>query len=275
MLQAAMQHKGVRLIVLGWTGFIAENVIVSEHRAELVAMLGSEKIYKAAYASLSTAACAATLWGYGAYGHRQGPRVKPAGHATRLAIVALQALGAAGLVHQYAPKLNLPLQLSKATIPQTNNNQSSNQPSSQHSIQPASGSSWNWSIACPIDFAYEKKQHTGLLGLQRITRHPQLFSLAFLSLGAALASPFLTARLLFTFPAVFAVIGGAHQDRRFVRDGKWSQEFIDKTSLIPFVALVDGRQQWSVLWNELKHVNIGVGAVGAIVFAFFRKSPSA
>lgn len=53
---SALSHKGVQLIVGGWTFFIAENLILSENRDFLVGELG-ETTYRNLYGTLSTAAC--------------------------------------------------------------------------------------------------------------------------------------------------------------------------------------------------------------------------
>jgi hypothetical protein len=53
---SALGHKGVQLIVGGWTFFIAENLILSENREYLVGELG-ERSYKNLYGALSTIAC--------------------------------------------------------------------------------------------------------------------------------------------------------------------------------------------------------------------------
>jgi hypothetical protein len=51
----------------------------------------------------------------------------------------------------------------------------------------------------------------GIYGTKRVTRHPTFWSMASVGLGAALASPFATEIVMFSMPALFAVIGTAHQ----------------------------------------------------------------
>lgn len=64
----AFSHKGVRLIVGGWSLFIAENLVISWNREALVTALGGEGTYKALYGTISTAACASIITGYFRYG---------------------------------------------------------------------------------------------------------------------------------------------------------------------------------------------------------------
>ena len=102
------KHKGVRLIVGGWTAFILENLIISQNREALVTALGGEGTYKMLYASISTAACASIIVGYGRFGIGQGPQVGwRAGGLSRFRMLALplQAF-ALMLVSQTVPELS-------------------------------------------------------------------------------------------------------------------------------------------------------------------------
>ncbi|KAJ3208193.1 hypothetical protein HDU82_002825 [Entophlyctis luteolus] len=258
------QIARVSLIAAGWTAFIAENLILSEYREELVARFGLDS-YRRAYGALSTAACASIAYGYLAYGYRKGPKVIPltasSPIAGRAVVFALQALGFAGLL-QSLPKLQIPVTY-KADAAQPAISNSSDPKGAVAGIP-------KLTLQCPIDFAGAKAsaqvgqgEREGPTGLHRISRHPQLFSLAFVCLGSAFATPYLTTRVLCGFPAIVAVVGGAHQDSRFARGGKWSAEFFEATSLIPFVAIAQGKQQVGAVWEELKHTNAGLGMLVA------------
>ena len=69
-----------------------------------------------------------------------------------------------------------------------------------------------------------------------------------------------------------ALVGGAHMDSRHRRGmgGSLSVEREAKTSGVPFVALLRGRQAWAPLLDELKPVNslLGLGASAAVMAAF-------
>ena len=104
------------------------------------------------------------------------------------------------------------------------------------------------------------------------TRHPQFWSLGFLGLGCAAMTPFAgTAAAALGFPLV-ALVNGTHLDSRHRRGmgGSLSVEREAKTSGVPFVALLRGRQAWAPLLDELKPVNsvLALGASAAAVMAF-------
>ncbi|KAI9350703.1 hypothetical protein BDR26DRAFT_851363 [Obelidium mucronatum] len=267
MIKLILSHRGTKWITLGWTAFIAENLVLSENREALVSAFGEDNFIRT-YAGLSSIACGSIAYGYLVHGHRKGPLVHSfsSTRGGRGLILGLQALGLIGL-SQSLPKLQIPIGLTStattaAIIPASESGLSSSPP------PPAATPKFK--ILCPIDIAHAKSSNPNELGLNRVTRHPQLFSLGFLALGTALASPFLTCRILCGFPILFALIGGAHQDRRFERSGKYTREYLDQTSLIPFVALVTGKQEWEVLNKEMKWVNSGVGVVSALVLKWGR-----
>ena len=64
-----MNHKGVRWISIGWTSFIAENVVISHNREYLIEKLG-ESNYRYLYSGLSTMACGSIAYGYLKHGKR-------------------------------------------------------------------------------------------------------------------------------------------------------------------------------------------------------------
>ncbi|KAI8834034.1 hypothetical protein BJ741DRAFT_610800 [Chytriomyces cf. hyalinus JEL632] len=261
MLKQVLSHAGTKWIAIGWTAFIAENVIVSENRETLVGALGEDR-YRMAYGVLSTAACSSIAYGYLVHGHRKGPSVVPylgGSAAVKLTVVGLQALGLAGLM-QTLPKLQIPIGLD---APSSTSGANTNNSLSTSADLPTK----KFKMLCPVDFAHARNSDPNQLELKRITRHPQLFSFALFTLGTALSTPFLTTRLLTGFPIVFAVIGGAHQDARFLRSGAFTQEYLNETSLIPFWALMTGKQKWSDLCNEVKWVNASVGLLGALLLA--------
>jgi uncharacterized membrane protein len=94
-----------------------------------------------------------------------------------------------------------------------------------------------------------------------------LFSYGLFSLSFALSSPYLSHLIMFGYPIVFSVLGGAHQDYRYRRGlgGQLTKEKDHKTSLIPFVALFQGKQSWKDLGEELKWLNASVGVIVSLV----------
>ena len=92
-------------------------------------------------------------------------------------------------------------------------------------------------------------------------------------LGAALATPFAAEMVMFSAPALFALIGTAHQDHRYIRNsgGELPPEVDAVTSNVPFVALLQGHQSWGQLGAEMKWLNASLGVLGAVLLALARR----
>ena len=94
------------------------------------------------------------------------------------------------------------------------------------------------------DFTDNKDTNSPVHGLERITRHPGLWSFGIMGLGNALLVPSLPQKLWLAMPSLVALINGAHIDSRFRRGmgGELSKEYDDATSNVPFLALFSGAQ---------------------------------
>jgi len=271
----------------GWSLFIAENLILSENRTFLIDRLGDDG-YHGLYGTLSTIAMGSVAYGYRYKIRGQGPFAFGAsGRPGAVALAAsfgLQAL-ALGMVSQSAPKLQIPVQLvdggssssSSATA------DANTDTTAQVKSAPASGGS-RWKVRCPFDFSDSKSQ-TGvpkgtrqqadqLAGLDRITRHPGLWSFGLLGLGNALLVPSIPTRIWLSMPAMVALIGGAHTDSRHRRGmgGELCKEVDEVTSNVPFLAMIMGRQDGGVvqsfqaLGDEVKILNGALAAGGAALW---------
>lgn len=129
-----------------------------------------------------------------------------------------------------------------------------------------------WKVRCPFDFTDNKDTTSPVHGLERITRHPGLWSFGLLGLGNALLVPSLPQRAWLVMPMMVAIVGGAHTDSRFRRGmgGTLSKEYDEATSNVPFVALLSGAQGKvsdvlsDFVGNEVKPLNamIAVGLSG-------------
>jgi len=71
-----LRHKGVRFIGIGWSAFVVENLVLSEHRDLIINEVGKES-YIALYSTLSTAACSSILYGWLRHGRGKGPTLFP------------------------------------------------------------------------------------------------------------------------------------------------------------------------------------------------------
>lgn len=250
--------------MIGWTGFVAENVILSENRDFLISKLQDDG-YHLLYNSCSLFACSSILYGYIFHGRRQGPRMLRNGAiggsvAGRVFAFAIQAVGFSGLMHSL-PKLQVPVSISFNSTGKSNDTLANEEVKFAPKLK----------MLCPVDFKDSKTERNGVYGLERVTRHPGLWSLGLSCLGTALCTPFWSEFILFGYPILFAGIGGAHQDARFRRTGKLTKEVDAQTSLFPFMALLTGKQKWADLHRELKWVNVWIGVFSAFGLAIRRE----
>ena len=118
-------------------------------------------------------------------------------------------------------------------------------------------------IVCPVEHEPLESVES-VKGLKRVCRYPTFWSNAALWLGCALKSNHYSALIMFTFPAVWALIGSTHQDRRYRRLGTMTPDVEEISCRFPFVALIQGKQSWSTLWDEIKLMNLTSGCALAL-----------
>eukprot|EP00929_Paragymnodinium_shiwhaense_P010968 TRINITY_DN11609_c0_g1_i1.p1 TRINITY_DN11609_c0_g1~~TRINITY_DN11609_c0_g1_i1.p1 ORF type:complete len:278 (-),score=46.51 TRINITY_DN11609_c0_g1_i1:16-849(-) len=272
-----LRHRGVQLIGGGWSFFIAENLVLSHNRDALIEAIGDGG-YHGIYNTLSTCACASIAYGYIRHGRGKGPRIFcPTTPAARAGALILQSCGLVGF-SQLAPRLQVPVTWSGAAEKKPSKwNAAATTAGEAAEAKAASASSSALRARCPMDFTPADVPPDGIYGLKRVSRHPTFWSLGFLGLGSALASPFAAEVVMFSMPAVLAVIGGSHQDYRFRRNsgGSLPPEVDAVTCNIPFVALVSGHQSWQALYDELKWTNAGLAITlgGLLALRRFRAPP--
>ena len=100
-------------------------------------------------------------------------------------------------------------------------------------------------------------------GLLRITRHPLLMALALFGLAHLLVNGTLGDVAFFAGFPLFVWIGTRHQDARLARDRPGYGELIAQTSVVPFGAILGGRQRLVV--SELPWGSMAAGLVLGIV----------
>jgi uncharacterized membrane protein len=104
-------------------------------------------------------------------------------------------------------------------------------------------------------------------GLERITRHPFFIGVALLGLSHALLATRLVGSVAFGGLALFAIVGALHQDAKLSAHlGERYTGYLATTSLVPFAAVLSGRQR--IVWNELPATAMAVG----IAVAFLLRS---
>lgn len=271
--KALLFAPSVKLIGIGWCGFIAENLILSENRTKIIATIGDEN-YHRIYNTLSTSACAAIAYGYW-IGRNKGPQFRIPGKYSRVGAFGLQAVGL-GMAAQFVPKLQVPVEINLFSSTPNDLDSTVESPTvSAPQLSTTEATVANkkedtvMSIRCPMDFTPADIPADGVYGVKRITRHAMFWSFGMVSLGIALRARYMSSAVMFTMPAVFALVGGSHQDSRYRRGmgGSLEKEIDDVTSTVPFVALLSGHQSWSALVSELKATNTVLALAVAGFFA--------
>lgn len=103
----------------------------------------------------------------------------------------------------------------------------------------------------------------GARGIVRVTRHPLLASLATWGVAHLLVNGSLGDVLFFGGFPLFVWVGSRHQDARLARDRPGYRALLQETSLVPFVAVLAGRQR--LVARELPLVPLVTGLVLAVV----------
>ena len=197
-----------------------------------------------------------------------------------------QALGCV-CASQLAPPLQVPIAMggeaAPAPLPPAEEGPAEPQlsPAASSSDSSSSSSSSSSSLPggfqmrCPIDFRWKEragKDGSVAVGVDRVTRHPQVWSLALFGLGSAIATPYAAGVAFGLGPLAFATIGFTHQDYRHRRGmgGMLSKEKDVATSNLPFRALFEGRQSWGAVADELKMTNAALALIPPL-FLFARR----
>lgn len=108
---------------------------------------------------------------------------------------------------------------------------------------------------------------TGAVGALRITRHPGFMGVAVFGLAHLLVNPAPIDRAFFGGAVVYSILGCAHQDwRRRRAGGAELEHFFAETSLLPFVAILQGRNRLVV--GELRRGALVVAAALFVVLFF-------
>src|SRR5213079_1504164 len=81
-------------------------------------------------------------------------------------------------------------------------------------------------------------------GLERVTRHPFFVGTALLGIGHVLLASRMVGVVAFGGLAIYSIAGAMHQDGKLRRElGEHFAAYLDQTSLVPFAAIVAGRQR--------------------------------
>lgn len=256
----------------GWSFFIAENLILSENRTFLIDKLGDDA-YHAVYGTLSTIATASIGYAYLYKIPKNAPPLlwtAAVPLASRLAAWAFLSLGGS-MASQALPKIQIPVAYISSGSESTKIS-AEEKTKVPVTPQPAKAS-LGWKVQCPFDFTDAKAGSSvdDPHGLDRISRHPGLWSMGLMCLGQACLLPSVPQKVWWSMPVMVALIGGGHTDSRYRRNmgGTLLEEYDAKTSNVPFVALFKNGG-WKELSAEIKPLNALLATSIATIYVLRR-----
>lgn len=82
-------------------------------------------------------------------------------------------------------------------------------------------------------------------GIIRITRHPMNMAFALFGLAHLLTNRLASDWIFYLGFVLYGILGAMHQDRRKIREGGTAfRTFVESTSILPFMAIVGGKQSF-------------------------------
>ena len=275
-MSASMLSKPMRWALGGWSFFIVENFVLSENRTYLIDNFGDDA-YHYAYGALSTAAMSSVFYGYFRKVKGAPPLLfkGPIPLNAKVASFICLSFGL-GMASQIPPKLQIPVQFVNGSSSEENAIATSATVNTSAAVQPAESGEGGWKVRCPFDFTDNKDTDSPVHGLERITRHPGLWSFGLLGLGSAFLVPSLPQGVWLAMPSMVALVGGSHTDSRYRRGmgGELSEEYDKVTSNVPLFAMLSGAQgnvvdAMSDFGSEIKPLNaaIAIGTAGLWVLS--------
>jgi uncharacterized membrane protein len=107
-------------------------------------------------------------------------------------------------------------------------------------------------------------------GVTRITRHALFMAIGLWGLAHTIVNGFLSDVIFFGGFLVYALIGSAHQDSRKQADGGSEMStFYGETSILPFAAILDGRNRLAL--SEIPLIGVAIGLVAAVLLYNFHE----
>jgi hypothetical protein len=193
-------HILVRWAAGGWTFFVIENAILSENRAWLIDSLGGDDNYHLCYGVCSTIATASIGLAYYKISRKTPPippqlvrRISPPNTMITASSIGSWISMSVGLImaSQVAPTFQIPVSYSS---PESDINAVVTGPINENDINNNQSGGMKFQVRCPFDFAdkrFEKSDDGdfSIRGLERISRHPGLWSFGLIGLGQSFLAP--------------------------------------------------------------------------------------
>ena len=266
MSLSVFRSPAVRWAAGGWSFFILENAVLSENRTWLIQELGDES-YHLVYGTLSTVATASIGYTYYSILKKKVSPGLALNPTSSLAMVGGWIFLSIGTImaSQTAPKMQIPFALIDKSTTTTTTTTTSESPFQSKTLQ----------VRCPFDFSDKRVADDSIKGVDRITRHPGLWSIGFVGLGQAMLAPTIPHQVWWCGPAAVALLGGWHTDSRFSRGigGTLLPEYECQTSNIPFWAIASGKQgtnAWQSMIEDIKPLNALVAIGGTSLWVLRR-----
>eukprot|EP00927_Polykrikos_kofoidii_P079735 TRINITY_DN76553_c0_g1_i1.p1 TRINITY_DN76553_c0_g1~~TRINITY_DN76553_c0_g1_i1.p1 ORF type:complete len:282 (+),score=34.46 TRINITY_DN76553_c0_g1_i1:42-848(+) len=247
-MRALFGCRGARWVLGGWSLFTLENVILSENKDAIKRAWGGHggpKAYQNFYSTCSTLAMGSCLYAYWHFA-RVGTVLRTTRPSLRTHVAAF-GWRAAGLVMigQLLPPFDFNKALTALGM-------------SQVQVE---------GVLCPWGFD-SNKDRAEVYGIARVTRRPELMGLMAVAIGGALKAR--TAAEVAFFgpgPVVCFIALALHGDRAQRAGGELSPSKEAQTSVLPFMAILDGRQSWTDVVEEIEPINVAVAITLAGVMA--------
>jgi len=232
---------------------MVENLVLSENKTTIKRMWGGNsgpKAYQNLYSTCSTLAVGSTFLAYWRFA-RSGIQLAPRSLPMHAAALVLRAGGLIA-VGQLLPAFDMNKALTTLGM-------------SQLGVEGA---------LCPYGVDLKAGEgHGEVYGIHRVSRRPELFGLMAVGIGGALKATTPTAIAFHGVGPVLCLTGLAMHGDRSQRlnqvGGELSPEKEAQTSVLPFLALFDGRQSWSTLLEEIDPINAKI-AIGLAVLMALR-----
>lgn len=237
--------RGVKIVTAGWTAFATSHLVLSHPpiRDKLTDAMGGQTNFRYAYGALALAImsttfglhwrCPPELRGRVLHNlYRASSYGKAASPGYKWSIM-LRAIGAFFITDSFVSAYRNPLCMT------------ANEPESPRAMQ----------------------RMYQVAALQRVTRHHEWLGYAIYALGNLIAFNRMSEVILWGAVPVFCAIGTAHQEYR-LRKSK-PEFYFNETSILPFQAILDGRQPGYKVWTEVSAASYAAFFCTLAMFVFW------